>query len=49
MVDEGDLLLGHVVVEELLLGGDHPLQELEGEEVDADVGRIVHKGPVLRV
>jgi hypothetical protein len=35
------------VVEELLLVGDHPVQELEGEEMDADVGSRVDQRPVL--
>jgi hypothetical protein len=46
-VDVGNLLLCDVVVEELLLGGDHAVQELKGEEVDADVGGRVHQGPIL--
>jgi hypothetical protein len=47
LVNVGNFLLGHMMVEEFLLGWDHSLQELEGEEVDADVGRIVHQGAVL--
>jgi hypothetical protein len=35
------------MVQELLLGGDHAVQELKGEEVDADVGGRVHQGPIL--
>ena len=37
-VHEGDLLLGDVVHQLLLVGADHALQEVQGEEVDAQVG-----------